>query len=219
MELCYIAPDNVNPHFQNRPKLPAMKKRLSLLLATFVLLLLFACNNTPAAKDEPVAKPVAAAVSNPNFGIAPIEYAGLSEKALNHVAKFEFDAWGEMLADNVVFAFPDGDQNTRTKLEGKAAVLAWWKNWHATSGVSSMTMTEFNHFPLEVTAQPKGGASMGIYDFAYFTNNAVYNNKSVSLRMNFITHFNADKKIDRYITYYDRTLLIKAIGKNLLEKK
>ena len=34
--------------------------------------------------------------------------------------------------------------------------------------------------------------------------------------MNYVTHFNSDKKIDRYVTYYDRTALVQAIGKNLL---
>ena len=203
-----------------------MKKNHSFPMAILFVATFFCingCNNTAPvkenAKEETATAPNKTAVTNPNFTIAPVEYAELSEKALNLIAKFEFDAWADMLADDVVFLFPDGDQDTRTKIEGKATVIAWWKNWHTTSGVESMTMSEFNHFPLEVTAQPKGGAVKGMYDFAYFTNKAVYNGKSVSIRMNFITHFNAGKKIDRYITYYDRTLLIKAIGKNLLEKK
>ena len=81
-----------------------------------------------------------------------------------------------------------------------------------------MTMTEFNHFPLNVTTQPKGGAPMGIYDFVYFSNKIFFGDKAVSLRMNFVLHFNADKKIDRYVTYYDRSVIIKATGKNILEE-
>ena len=42
--------------------------------------------------------------------------------------------------------------------------------------------------------------------------------KTVALRMNFIAHFNADKKIDRYTTYYDRSVIIKTMGKNMLEE-
>ena len=34
----------------------------------------------------------------------------------------------------------------------------------------------------------------------------------------FSIHFNADKKIDRYVTYYDRSVIIKATGKNILEE-
>jgi hypothetical protein len=41
----------------------------------------------------------------------------------------------------------------------------------------------------------------------------------VRLRMNFSAHFNKDKKIDRYYTYYDRTKIVQAMGSNILEKK
>ena len=179
--------------------------------------------STAGCKDKEPSQEITAssstkAVTNPRFTIAPEEYAELGEKALSLFAKLDYDAWGEMLADDVVYTFPDGDVDTRTKLEGKKAVLDWWKNWQKTSGIQSMTLSEFNHFPLDVTAQPKGGAAKGIYDFVYFSNKLVYNNSTVSLRMNMATHFNADKKIDRYFTYYDRTPIIKATGKNVLEK-
>ena len=201
-----------------------MKKNHFLLLAAAVATksFLFAgCNNATPVKDESkteTAAIVKAGVTNPNFEIAPLEYAELAEKATNHIAKFEFDAWGDMLADNVVYTFPDGDVDTRTKLEGKANVVGWWKSWKEKSGVESMSMSEFNHFPLNVTGEPKGGALKGVYDFAYFSNKMYFGGKPVSLRMNFITHFNAEKKIDRYITYYDRSVIIKATGKNMLEE-
>jgi ketosteroid isomerase-like protein len=198
----------------------------ALLASAFVLSAAFfigGCNDNAPVKEEPkkeetVTPATAAAVTNPNFSIAPVEYAELGEKALGHFAKFEYDAWAEMLADNVTYVFPDGDLDTRTKIEGKAAVLAWWKTWKEKSGIQSMTMIEFNHFPLNVTAQPKGGALMGNYDFCYFSNKMVFAGKPVAVRMNFIAHFNADKKIDRYITYYDRSVIIKATGKNVLEE-
>ena len=198
----------------------------ALFVSAIVLSVLFSiggCNETAAVKEEPIkeeadAAATPAAVTNPNFSIAPIEYAELSEKALGLMAKFEFDAWADMLADNVMYTFPDGDVDTRTKLEGKAAVVAWWKSWKEKSGIQSMSMSEFNHFPINVTTQPKAGALMGNYDFVYFSNKMVFNSKPVSVRMNFAVHFNADKKIDRYTTYYDRAVIIKATGKNVLEE-
>ena len=201
-----------------------MKKNHFLLLAAAVATTSFlspGCNNAAPVKEESKTETAAivnASVTNPNFEIAPLEYAELAEKATNHIAKFEFDAWGDMLADNVVYTFPDGDVDTRTKLEGKANVVGWWKSWKEKSGVKSMSMSEFNHFPINVTGEPKGGALKGVYDFAYFSNKMVFGGKAVSLRMNFITHFNAEKKIDRYITYYDRSVIIKATGKNMLEE-
>jgi ketosteroid isomerase-like protein len=198
-----------------------MKKTKLFPFTAIILAVMFAagCNNTAPVKEETVAPTAtdATAVTNPNFSIAPDEYAALSEQSLAHFAKFDYDAWSQMLADDVVYAFPDGDVDTRTKLAGKAAVIEWWKGWKEKSGIESMTMTEFNHFPLNVTAQPKGGALMGNYDFVYFSNKMVFAGKPVALRMNFAIHFNADKKIDRYITYYDRSVIIKATGKNILE--
>ena len=195
-------------------------KIFPLAAITIVAMLFAGCNDTAPAKEETVTptETVTTAVTNPNFSIAPAEYATLSEQSLMHLAKFEFDAWEATLADNVLYTFPDGDVDTRTKLEGKAAVVGWWKGWKEKSGIESITMTEFNHFPLNVTVQPKGGALMGNYDFVYFSNKMVFAGKPVALRMNFAIHFNSDKKIDRYVTYYDRTVIIKATGKNLLEE-
>ena len=202
-----------------------MKKKIFLSIATMAVAVLFfmGCNTAAPAKDETVGKDTStvlttAAVSNPNFSIASLEYSELCEKALNHLSRFELDAWGDMMADNVVYFFPDGDVDTRTKLEGKAAVVGWWKAWKEKSGIESMTMSEFNHFPLNVTAQPKGGALVGNYDFVYFSNKMVFAGKPLALRMNFAVHFNADKKIDRYITYYDRSVIMKATGRNILEE-
>lgn len=192
-----------------------------MLLAAFLMatttLLISSCNN--AAPEKETASAVknttaaeAAIVTNPNFSIASIEYAELTEKALSHMSKFDFDAWGSMLAENVVYSFPDGDVETRTSLNGKAAVVSWWKNWKSKSGVESMSMSEFNHIPINVTAQPKGGAPMGIYVISYFSNKMVFKGNPVAIRMNFSVHFNANKEIDRYSTYYDRSPIVKAMG-------
>jgi ketosteroid isomerase-like protein len=193
-----------------------MKSHSFSLAAAAVAALLFTvgCDNTPNASETPTA--TEAAVTNPLFKIAPAEYATLAEQSLTHLAAKEFDAWSALLADDVEYDFPDGDQNTRTKLKGKEAVIGWWKNYRSMPAVKSMTMSEFNHMPIEVTGEPKGGAKKGTYVISYFTNTQVINGQTVGIRMNFSTHFNADKKIDRYAGYYDRTLIVKALGRNLL---
>lgn len=197
---------------------------LAIMLVIATVFFIVGCNNDAPAKE--VAKTTDAAtvttldsnVTNPLFKIAPIEYAVLSEKALLLMADFKFDDWAAMLADNVIYSFPDGDADTRTTLNGKAAVVRWWKNWREKSGVESMSLSEFNHIPINVTEQPKGGFPMGIYDIVYFTNKMVFSGKPVGLRMNFSVHFNAEKKIDHYATYYDRSVIIKATGRNILDE-
>lgn len=201
-----------------------MKKNyfFSVTVLLFAVAFSTGCNSEAPAKEETAAKTenatVAETITNPKLSLAPVEYSELCEKSLQHIAKFEFDAWADMLADDVVYAFPDGDVDTRTVLKGKAAVVDWWKNWKATSGIESMVMSEFNHTPINVTAQINGGAPKGIYDIAYFSNKMVFSGNPVTLRMNFALHFNADKKIDRYTTYYDRSVIIKATGKNVLDE-
>lgn len=157
-------------------------------------------------------------VTNPLFTIAPIQYADSSEKAFILMAAFKFDSWADMLADTVVYSFPDGDAVTRTTLHGKDTLVNWWKNWVATSGIQSMAMDAFNHVPIQVISQPEGGFPMGIYDLVYFTNTLVFHGKPIGLRMNFSVHFNADKKIDHYASYYDRNVIIQASGNNVLKK-
>lgn len=178
------------------------------------MLFAIACNS-PAPTPPP--PPVAV---NRDFTIASSDYDDLNKKALEHLTKFEFDAWGEMLADTVQYNFPNGDIETRTKLTGKQAVLDWWKNWQKTSGIQSMTVDRLNQFSLDVSKSQLPGGLTGVYSYAYFSNKMVYNGKPVAVRMNFIGHFNKDEKIDRYFTYYDRQPIVEAMsGKNILKSE
>lgn len=156
--------------------------------------------------------------TSPKFSIASEEYTELSDKSMDLFSSMNFDAWAETLSEDIIYAFPDGDVDTRTTLKGKKAVLDWWKNWQKTSGIKSMTVSEVNNFAIDATDDLKGGAMKGVYTFSYFSNKLEYAKGSVSIRMNFVTHFNADKKIDRYFTYYDRSKIIEAAGGNALKK-
>lgn len=191
------------------------------VVVLFTSFFMVGCNGAEPVKNETAqVEPTTnatAAITNPNFTIAPQEYVDSAMAAFDHMSKLEFDEWGAMLADNVVYSFPDGDVDTRTTLTGKDAVLSWWKSWKESAGVESMTMTEFNNTPINVTTQPKGGALLGIYVISYFSNKIVFKGKPVALRMNFSMHFNAEKKIDRYATYYDRSVIIQGTGMNILE--
>lgn len=196
-----------------------MNKLLLMPLIAALIPILISCNQAPPVKEVAAAEPVAAApVGNSRFTIASDEYVDLTTRSMDLFAKMDFDAWSETLSDTVIYIFPDGDQDTRTRLTGKKAVIEWWKNWQKTSGIQSMTTSEFNHFPLDVTEQPNGGALKGVYDFFYFSNKLQYKKSTVGIRMNFVTHFNAEKKIDRYVTYYDRSKIIAAAGVDALQK-
>ncbi len=176
--------------------------------------------NAPAATDtkSEAAKPAVAAAAVPDIEIAPQEYATLAEAALQKSAANDIDGWATMLADDVEFYYPDGDQNTRTKFIGKPAVVKWQKDSRISSGIKTSTLSAFNTIPLKVNKKLNAGALSGYQVFSYATFNTIYNNgNSVSVRRNTVLHFNDSKLIDRIITFYDRTPYIKAAGKNILD--
>jgi hypothetical protein len=151
--------------------------------------------------------------------IASPEYADLASKALTYLTKLDIDKWASMLADDVEYNFPDGDEGTRTKLTGKAAVQGWWSNWVKTSGVKSMTMDRAVFIPLNSLEKNPSTGLTGVSVISYFSNTLNISGTPVKLRMNFSVHFNKDKLIDRYYTYYDRTQIVATMGKDLLKNK
>ncbi len=187
-----------------------------------VVCLLASCSTPTAQNNEAAAEnPMAGtevAITNPQYALAPLEYGELAEQSLKTLATLDFTAWGATLSDDAEFHFPDGDQNTRTKLVGKAAIVAWWQENKSDTGLESMTLSEFNTIPLELTSDGKAGAGRGIYALTYFTNALVYKQGATSVRMNMSLSFNADKKINKITAYFDRTPIVKAAGKNQLEK-
>jgi hypothetical protein len=164
----------------------------------------------------PVEGPVAEA--NPDYEIGTTEYSDLSVKSLSAWTQLDFDAWAATMSDDVEFYFPDGDAGTRTSLIGKAAVLKWWNNWKTTSGIQSMSY--LNHVDIPVIAKvanPYTGLT-GPLVISYFSNELVYGEGTVKVRMNVAMYFDSAKRINRFYTYYDRTGILEATGTNVLKE-
>ena len=156
---------------------------------------------------------------NHSYEIASPEYSKLALEALTYFTSMDIDKWVSMMSDDVEYNFPDGDEGTRTKLTGKKAVADWWNNWKKTSGVKSMTLEKHIEIPLNsIDVNPSTGLA-GVSVIVYYSTNMDINGSPLRLRMNVTAHFNKDKKIDRYYTYYDRTKIVQAQGKNILENK
>jgi len=184
------------------------------VLAGVIISLCIMTSTASYAQPANKAKPV-----NPNVEIASPEYSKLAAEALTYLTSMDIDKWVSMMSDDVEFTFPDGDVGTRTKLTGKKAVADWWNNWKKTSGVKSMTYEKHVEIPVNSKDVNPSTGLAGVSVISYFSNNMDINGSSVRLRMNFSAHFNKDKKIDRYYTYYDRTKIVQAMGSNILEKK
>lgn len=146
-----------------------------------------------------------------NYTAASSSYGILAEKSLDLLASFDLETWGTMLSDSVVYYFPDGDSKNSKKLIGKKALLTWWKNYIDSSGIRSMSIENASYLPIHVASEVRRGDISGTQVIAYFSNNMVYENGAVSVKMNFVIHFDENKMIDGYYTYYDRTPIIKIL--------
>jgi hypothetical protein len=136
---------------------------------------------------------------------APSAYGILAEKSLDLMADFDLETWSTMLSDSVVYCFPDRDEHSGKKLMGKTALLAWWKNYIAVSGIKSMSIENASYVPVCIEKRRSAGVLTGTQVIAYFSNKMRYENGSVTVKMNFIIHFDKNKMIDGYYTYYDMT--------------
>jgi hypothetical protein len=187
------------------------------LCLSLSVILLAACSS-PSEKPTTTENQPTETVVNPDYEIASPEYSELAAKALTSWSKLDFESWTAMMSDDVVFYFPDGDAGTRTELAGKQMVFEWWNNWKQTSGIQSMTYKDHIDIPVNVKSTLAYSGLSGIMVFSYFSNELIYNRDPVNLRMNFVVHFNSNKKIDRVYSYYDRTKIVEKMKKNILDK-
>jgi hypothetical protein len=145
-----------------------------------------------------------------NYQAAPVAYAILAEKSIDLASSFNVDSWADMLSDSVVYHFPDGDLKTCTKIVGKEALVNWATTHIQSSGIQSMSIEDATYLPIRVSANNSGRVA-GTQVIAYLSNKMVYTTGAVSVRMNMIIHFDKDKMIDAYYTYYDNTPIIDLI--------
>ncbi len=179
---------------------------------TAIFLFIFlSCNNKDPEPQETIVS-----TTGSNYQVASQRYADMNEKAMTHLANFEFDEWGNMLADDVEYYFPDGDSN-RTVLKGKEEVVNWWKNWRETSGIDEMEFVDLVTIPVTANQKLNYSGLTGVITITYFSNHMNFNGQPVNIRSNSASHFNADSLIDRIYTYYDRTPILETVDNNILE--
>ncbi len=171
---------------------------IQILTGTTFLLSLFTCAN-PSKQSSNEEKTIEV-------------YTVLVEKAITLQADLDLEAWADMLADDVVYSFPDDGAQNQTTLVGKPAVLVYWQNWREKHHIKSFSFTGFSHAPFLSTKNLNIYSLSGVYVFSIFMSKMVFDNdETVELFMNYCCHFNKDKRIDRCYTYYDRTPMIKVI--------
>lgn len=182
-----------------------MKKltyQLILNTGIFICALLFiGCTETNTEKPNAVEKEI------PMLEAASQEYADLVQNSLDLLTKFDIEAWSELLADDVMWYWPDGTSETRNSIKGKDALIAWWKNWKETTG-GQLTFENNTLLPLKVNKPSNYYKLVGTGVIAYTDLTISIGDKSTSVRQNMVYMFNDDKKMTHVLLYYDRTGII-----------
>lgn len=185
-------------------------RKVRIITAMFFLLLM-SCQDREKEGDRDII------ANQSNYEVASERYSNLSDEALDRMSSLDFDSWGELLADDVEYYFPDGDADTRTILKGKQAVLDWWKNWKETTGIDTMKFTDRVHIPVQANQKLNYSGLTGVIVISYFSNEMIYNGQPARVRTNVAVHYTEDSLIDRFYTYYDRTPILKVVNANALE--
>ena len=135
------------------------------------------------------------------------EYAELVLKSLDLLTEFDLDKWSELLADDVLWFWPDGTSETRNSIKGKDEIIAWWKNWKETTG-GQLSFANHTFLPIQVNKPSNYYKVVGKGVIAYTDLTISIGDKSTSVRQNMVYMFNDDKKMTHVFLYYDRTGII-----------
>jgi hypothetical protein len=183
-----------------------MKKLTNqLVLKTGIILCTLLMNACAETKDK---NTVLEEKEPPILEAASQEYADIVKKELDLLANFEFDAFGEYLADDIKWYWPDGSTDTRTVITGKDMLLAWWRNWKETTGIEKLTFTNHTLLPLKVNKPSNYYKVVGSGVLSYADATITLGEKSTTVRQHIVFMFNDRKKISHAFLYYDRTGII-----------
>lgn len=164
-------------------------------------LLITSCNETK--------KEVAVEIEQetPMLEVASQEYADLTQKTLDLLSEFDLETWKDYLADDIIWYWPDGNSETRHRINGKEELIAWWKNWKETTN-GELSFTNNTFLPLKVNTPSNYYKLVGTGVLAYTDLTISIQDKSTSVRQHMVFMFDEDKKINHALLYYDRTGII-----------
>ncbi len=185
-----------------------MKNQLPWALCLLVLFIL-ACKaeNPKVEVTETSTATVATTVVAPAEFADP-KYSEIVRAGLDALSKGDIAAWMDTYADNAVYVWNNGDS-----LAGKAAISEYWTN-RRTNDIESLTFENEILLPVKVNTSQSVEAP-GIWVLAWYQTTAKYklSGKSMTQWIHSDSHFDANGKIDRSISYLDREMINAAMKK------
>ena len=185
-----------------------MKKIFFFLAGCIVMA---ACNNKPAetatATSDTSTAASTAPKETPQSEFADPKYTEMGKAMMNQLANNEIDAWANNFADNAKFRWSSGDS-----LDGKAAILSYWKERRG-KVIDSLRFTTDVWLPIKVNRPQAGPDVPGVWLLSWYMVNVKYKNgKKLTFWIHSDLHYNAEDKVDQYIQYIDRAPINAALG-------
>ena len=177
----------------------------------FCLMLFFflACKTETRTKkpdDDAASQDTTAAAMAPAEFADP-KYADLVRTGNDAFSRGDIATWMTYFADNAVYLWNNGDS-----LVGKAAISDYWTNRMA-NVVDTLVFSNPIYMPIKVN-KPQSIEQPGIWVLAWYQTQATYRTgKSMTQWIHADTHFDANDKYDRVISYMDRALVNAAMAK------
>lgn len=112
-----------------------------------VSLAISSCNSATKEKNE---EPSQNKIESGKYSIASSEYEQLADKALVHIANFQFPELYEMVSEDIEYYLPDGGETSRTRFIGKEAFMGFWDSYQEKSGNTKITLSNPAHLPINV---------------------------------------------------------------------
>ncbi len=182
-----------------------MRKISYWIIASMVFLL--ACNNEAKKDDAAATEPATTETKQQPAEFADAKYAAVGKDFLSNMSSGNMDAWGNSLADNVVWQWNNGDS-----VAGKQAVIAYWKD-RRSNAIDSISFSNDIWLPVKVN-QPQQTEQAGVWLLGWYQIKAKYKTgKSMSQWSHIDYHFDANDKVDRVIQYIDRAPINEAMKK------
>ncbi len=129
---------------------------------------------------------------------APDHYVVLAQKALTYQADGQYEAWAELLAEDVT-CYPPAEDSTALPMAGKADLLAYWHQWKDTYGVREVRLSDFSLESVgeETVRPPRLADRPGVYVSAAYQRQLTYDSgKRVARPESLWLHFDDDQRID-----------------------
>ena len=168
---------------------------LSLVLLTYA----FSCGQAEKEAESVIE------VEPPAVEAAAEEYADIVSNSLDKFQGLDYVGMMENLTDDVEWYWPNGNAETRSTIQGKDSLMAFWQAYEEMSGLKEMQFTNRNMMPLKVNSPTNYYNVEGTVVLYYGDIHAIYENDTISVRQHIAYTFDDNMKINRMFLYYDRT--------------